>query len=140
MNLAKYLWVIGSLILIILGFVHLILTFFSNKFSPRDPNLEKAMKLTNPILTDKLTMWSGWQGFNASHSAGILFIGLINIYLVSTYFQLLKFDTQFFLFTIFTVIFYIILATKYWFNIPTIGLIVSLFCLILSITLNLINR
>jgi hypothetical protein len=140
MTMEKYLWVIGALILTTLGFIHLILTFFTNKFSPRDFTVEKAMKLTSPMLTDKLSMWSGWQGFNASHSAGLIFMGLVNIYLAQRYFSVLKSDGTILLLNIFTIAFYIFLAAKYWFNIPLIGLSLALICFMISYLLLMLNR
>ena len=140
MTLAKYLWSFGSIIMIFLGSFHLILTFFTNKFSPKNAAVEESMKLTSPLLTDKLTIWSGWQGFNASHSAGIIFIGLINMYLVIYYFKIFESDNVFFLLNIFTVVFYIFLAYKYWFNIPMFGLLAALVCFVISYVLLLITR
>jgi hypothetical protein len=41
----------------------------------------EEMKTSFPILTKKTTMWKAWTGFNASHSSGAMFIGIINFYL-----------------------------------------------------------
>ena len=138
--MVKFFWNFGSLILVVLGTVHLILTFCTNKFQPKDAAVAKAMKLTNPILSDSLTMWSGWQGFNASHSAGIIFIGLINLYLMTKHVKLLQSDYTFYLLNIFTVGFYIFLAYKYWFNIPLYGLLITLFCFITSFAIIVLNK
>ena len=84
--LAKYLWVFGSLILLILGSIHLYYTFFSNVFSSRNKNLITEMKNSYPILTKETTMWRAWIGFNASHSSGAMFIGILNLYIAIKYF------------------------------------------------------
>jgi hypothetical protein len=133
--IAKYLWIFGSTILIILGAIHLIYTFFTNKFSPRNKNLEKEMKEISPILTRQTTIWNSWIGFNASHSSGAIFIGLINVYLAIRYFTILQTDNLFFLLNILTVCFYVWLAKKYWFKIPLIGIIITLICYIISFVL-----
>ena len=41
----------GSLIFLILGGMHLAFTFFSDKFSPKNPQLEKSMKASSPLIT-----------------------------------------------------------------------------------------
>jgi hypothetical protein len=140
MNLAKFIWIFGSTIMVILGIIHLILTFLTDKFSPKDALLENAMRKTSPILTNDLTMWNGWQGFNASHSLGIIIFGLINIYLVFRYFKVLQFDNVYFFFNIIVIGAYIFLAYKYWFNIPLFGLLLTFLCFGLSYFLIIWNR
>ncbi len=75
----KYIWEFGSVIFIILGVIHLLYTFFTNKFSSRNKNVIHEMKSSYPNLTKETTMWKAWIGFNASHSSGAMFIGIMNI-------------------------------------------------------------
>lgn len=137
---AKYLWILGSLTLIILGTIHLIYTFYTNKFSPRYEKLENEMKLTSPILTRQTTMWNAWVGFNASHSSGAMFIGLINFYIAIRYFSLFQADNLLFLFNILTIGFYVWLAKKYWFKIPLIGITFTLICYIISFIIIIMGK
>src|SRR5688572_16874063 len=76
--LEQFLWIAGSLPFLILGSIHLLYTFFTNKFSSRNPAVDEAMKTSHPVLTNKTTMWRAWVGFNASHSSGVIYIGLVN--------------------------------------------------------------
>jgi hypothetical protein len=124
--IAKYLWVIGSLIFTVLGSIHLLYTFFTNKFSSRSEKVIAETKSSHPVLTNETTIWKAWIGFNASHSMGAIFIGIINIYLAIYYFTILKTDIFFFSFNIFTVGFYLWLARKYWFKIPFAGILLTL--------------
>ena len=126
--IAKYLWELGSLILVILGTLHLLYTFFSDKFSSRNKNVIDEMKSSYPNLTKETTMWKAWIGFNASHSSGAMFIGLINFYLALEHFTVFQSDHYFFIFNILTIGFYLWLAKKYWFKIPFIGILTSLIC------------
>ncbi len=130
----------GSIILTILGTIYLIYTFFTHKFSPRNEKLKNDMKMTSPILTKQTTMWNAWIGFNASHSGGAIFIGLINFYLVAKYFTLVQADSLFFLFNIFTIVFYFWLAKKYWFKIPFLGITITLLCFIISYIFTIISK
>ena len=73
----RYLWIAGSLAFVILETIHLLYTFFTNKFSSRNSRRDEEMKLSHPAITKQITMWSGWIGFNASHSSGVMYIGII---------------------------------------------------------------
>lgn len=129
---AKYLWMAGSIIIAVLAGMHLYFTFFTDKFSSQNERLMEDMKSSSPILTDELTMWKAWIGFNASHSMGGIFIGLINLYLGYRYFAILQSDHFFFAFNILTIGFYIWLAKKYWFKTPFRGLALTLTCYVLA--------
>jgi hypothetical protein len=129
---AKYLWEAGALILTILGAIHLYYTFFTNKFDSRDEDLNSAMKEHSPALTKETTMWKAWIGFNASHSSGAMFIGIMNIFLVEYYFDSLQNSIFFFAFNTITVIFYLWLAKNYWFKIPFLGISIALICFVTS--------
>lgn len=138
--IAKYLWETGSTIIAVLAGLHLYYTFFTNKFSSRNKKMIEEMQASSPILTKKLTMWNAWIGFNASHSTGGIFIGVINFYLASQYFTVLKSDNFFFVFNILIVGFYVWVANKYWFKTPLTGLIITLACYTISYVLTILNR
>ena len=128
--LAKILWFTGSTILLALGTLHLYYTFFSGKFAARNKAVVTEMKNTSPVLTNETTMWNAWIGFNASHSAGVIFIGLINIILVVQYFSVLQNSLVIQLLNITTLIFYCWLARKYWFRIPFTGILITTGCFV----------
>jgi hypothetical protein len=138
--IAKYLWVLGSTLIAVLGITHLYYTFFTNAFSSRNERMIEAMKFSSPILSQKITMWKAWVGFNGSHSSGAIFIGISNLYLVLRYFRIVQTDHFFFVFNILTVGFYVWLAEKYWLNIPLLGLSIALGCFIISYGLILLNN
>ncbi len=137
---SQYFWILGSVIITFLGIIHLVYTFFTNKFLPRNENLKKEMHLTSPILTKETTMWNAWIGFNASHSSGAIFIGVINIYLAVKHFSILQTEHFFFLFNITTIGFYVWLAKKYWFKAPLIGISITFICFVVSYILVIINK
>jgi hypothetical protein len=139
MILAKYLWLSGSAIIGMLGTVHLFYMFFSNKFLPRRAELAEEMKATSPVLTKQTTMWKAWMGFNASHSSGAMFIGIINIYLAACHFDVLQNSTFLLLFNILTLGFYLWLAKRYWFKIPLRGITIALICYVTAYVLIMVN-
>lgn len=136
--MAHYFWAFGSLIFIILGSIHLTYTFFTNKFSSKNKTVITEMKASYPILTKYTTIWKSWVGFNASHSIGVLFFGVINLYIAFKYFDVFQSDHFFFLLNIFIVGFYVWLGKKYWFNIPFLGAIITLTAYIFSYSIILI--
>ncbi|MFT7036301.1 MAG: hypothetical protein ACJA2S_004830 [Cyclobacteriaceae bacterium] len=137
--IAKYIWCFGSLIFTILGSIHLYYTFFSNKFSSKNEKALEEMKTSHPLISKETTLWKAWGGFNASHSSGTIFIGIMNIYIISNFYTTVKNDILFFLFNIVTVGFYLWLAKRYWFKAPFFGILLTLICFLTSFALTFIN-
>jgi hypothetical protein len=123
--LLQPLWIIGSLPFVVLGTLHLLYTFFTDKFSSRNAQVIADMKTSHPNLTKQTTLWKAWIGFNASHSLGAIFIGVVNLYLGVFQFEWMQ--TNLFLptFTLINAGFYLWLAKKYWFKIPFMGLLIA---------------
>jgi hypothetical protein len=134
----KYLWIAGSLPFIILGGIHLLYTFFTNKFSSRNKLVDEEMKISFPILTKETTMWKAWVGFNASHSSGAIYIGLINLYLSVKYFTIVT-NPVFLFLNIVTVLFYLWLAKKYWFSTPFKGILIAACCFVTAAIIILVK-
>ena len=133
--LEKILIISGGSVFLILGLIHLIYTFFTNKFYARDMATTEKMNNTSPILTNETTMWKAWVGFNASHSSGAIFIGLVNIILVVQHFEVYQNSFNILILDICTGVFYLYLAKKYWFKIPLIGVLIATGCFILAMLL-----
>ena len=134
----KYLWITGSSIFVILGTLHLLYTFFTNKFSVRDRETEERMKKSFPVLTKKTTMWKAWVGFNASHSIGGIFFGIINFIFAVSYFEMLQDSALLLLLTCGVSFFYLFLGFKYWFLIPRTGILISSVCFVSIIFISMI--
>ena len=130
--LSKISWLTGSSIFFLLGALHLYYTFFTNKFDPRKRNLIEEMKSTSPVLTKQTSMWKAWIGFNASHSTGAIFLGLVNIILGIENFYIIENSFMLSLLTIVTAGFYLWLSKKYWFSIPFACISVAFCCFIVS--------
>jgi len=119
---------LSALIIMMLGFAHLIYTFSGSKLLPRDSALQSEMKLVSPVISDETTMWKAWVGFNASHSMGAILFGLIFGYLALAH-PILLFSSTFL-----SVVGFLMLAglftlgQRYWFSIPFRGIAISLVC------------
>lgn len=133
--IAQYLWIFGSLIFLLLGTAHLKITFLGTKLHPKNESTIDEMKNTYPRLTKETTMWKAWIGFNASHSAGAIFFGALNIVLASQYFWIIQESVFMVFINLLFVLFFLFLAKAYWFKIPVIGVLISTICFIVSIFL-----
>jgi hypothetical protein len=126
MTFATACWVAGSFIMLTLGSIHLFYTFFSDKFRPVREELHAMMEQTPMRLTRQTTLWKAWMGFNASHSIGAIYIGVINTFLALRFPDLLRSTFFLYAFNIAVIGFYLWLARKYWFKIPFVGVLITL--------------
>ena len=126
--MAQILLIIGASIFGILGTVHLLYTFFTNKFEAYDSTVTEAMKGTSPILTKETSVWNAWVGFNASHSLGAMLVAAVYIPLTTSYFYIIQQSAWFSSLPVLIGLSYLILAKKYWFKIPFFGVLISTIC------------
>jgi hypothetical protein len=74
---ARILMVFSASIVLTLGVLHLVYTFWGPSLTPREPALQISMSQIAPVMTKETTMWRCWVGFNASHSMGLILFGLV---------------------------------------------------------------
>ena len=111
-----------------LGTLHLLYTFFTPKFDPRDAAVAEAMKGTSPRITRATTMWKCWIGFNASHSLGAMAFAAVYLILAVRHPQLLSDSPAFLVLALVNALAYLVLACKYWFRIPLTGIAIATAC------------
>jgi hypothetical protein len=133
---ARILMVLSASIILTLGVVHLVYTFWGPKLTPRDPALQVSMSQISPVITKETTMWRCWVGFNASHSMGLILFGLVFGFLALAHSQLL-FQSPFLLVVGLAMLSgFVVLAKVYWFSAPFTGICISLACYVASIALS----
>ncbi len=125
---SKILWTLGSSVLVIFAGAHLYLTFFTKAFWPKDKALKTHLENTQTQFSPQFTFWEGWIGFNASHSLGLIFIGLVNIFGILKYYYIFQNDPLIFVFNAIFLCAYALVAYKYWFNSPLFGLFFCMIC------------
>jgi len=116
---------VGSITIGILGFVHFLYTFRTNKFEPRDEKLGLSLREVSPVLTSETTMWKAWIGFNASHSLGAMLFAAVFGYLAMFELDFLLSSPFLVALSLVTLSSYLVLARSYWFRIPFLGISVS---------------
>ena len=118
----------SAAILLGLGGLHLVFTFWGNRLRPRDPSLPALMRESSLVLTSETDMWRAWVGFNASHSMGAILFGLIYGYL-SLKQPALLFGSPFLLSVgALMLAGYALLGKFYWFSVPFTGICLSCLC------------
>ena len=130
---AKLFMVVSAGILLTLGVIHLVYTFWGPKLTPRDPALQVSMSQISPVITKETTMWRAWVGFNASHSMGAILFGLIYGFLAIVHSELLFQSPYLLLVGLAMVGGFFVLGKVYWFSIPFTGISISLACYVTSI-------
>jgi hypothetical protein len=133
---ARVLMVLSASVVLLLGVVHLVYTFWGPNLTPRDPALQISMSQSSPVITKETTMWRCWVGFNASHSMGLILFGLIFGYLALAHGQLL-FRSPFLLIVGLALLMgFVVLCKIYFFSAPLTGVSISLAFYVAGIVLS----
>ena len=133
---AKILMFFSASIVLTLGLLHLVSTFWGPSLTPRDPALQISMSQSSPIMTNETTMWRCWVGFNASHSLGLILFGLVFGYLALAHGQLL-FRSPFLLVVGLAMLGgFVVLSKVYWFSAPFTFTSISLASYVASIAVS----
>jgi hypothetical protein len=115
----------SAAILLLLGLLHLVYTFYGPKLLPRDRALQARMQEVSPVISRETTMWKAWIGFNASHSYGLILFGAVYGYLALAHGEFL-FQSVFLLsLGLATLLGYVFLAKRYFFSIPLMGVLLA---------------
>ena len=129
--------VAGCAIFVVLGAMHLWLTFFGTSFEPREAKLADDMKRVNPVLTRQTTMWKAWVGFNASHSLGAILFGAVYIVIALENYSYLRTSIALNVMLLSFPLAYLALAIKYWFSKPRTGVLLASVLILLSMILRM---
>ncbi|MES2490003.1 MAG: hypothetical protein V4607_09430 [Pseudomonadota bacterium] len=123
---AQILIIASCIVIFAMGTAHLWLTFFSNRFEPRDTQLAAQLRTMSPIISRDTTMHRAATGFHISHSMGPMLLGLIYGYLTICHFEFLLQSTFLVVLGVLTLATYVVVAKIYWFKIPLRGIALAL--------------
>lgn len=116
---------VSAAIILLLGLLHLLYTFYGRKLLPRDPELLVRMQAVSPVITRQTTMWKAWVGFNASHSFGAILFGVVYGYLSLVHAAFLFQSTFLLLLGLALLLGYVFLAKSYFFSVPLRGILLA---------------
>jgi len=121
---------LGGALFAILGALHAIYTLLDlrspRRLVPVDPSVARAMANSALRLSGGGTdMWRAWIGFNFSHSLGVLLFGALAVW---SGFHVNGLPVG--IMPALTLIgcAYLVLALRYWFQIPAIGIAIATSC------------
>lgn len=120
-GIASLLIVASTVILLVLGSIHLFYTFRGRMLFPREEELIDGMKRSALVLTRETTVWKAWIGFNASHSFGILMFALVYAWLALAAPHVLFGSIFLRILGLAFLLTYVALARRYWFSVPFRG-------------------
>jgi hypothetical protein len=125
---ARILILVSALIVFLLGSLHMAYTFFTGKFDPRDADLRARLDAVSPVITKQTTFWRAGIGFHASHSAGVMFFGVLYAWLAMAQPALLFGSPFLASLGLVLLLHWLVLAHLYWFSIPFRGIALALAC------------
>ena len=138
--LASALMVAAAAIPLVLGGLHLLLTWRGPKLTPADPAVTEAMRGTNAQLNPAANMWKLWVGFNASHGIGAVQYGLVFGILAVTLPDVLFSSVPLMVLAIVTPVAYLLVGLRYWFRMPTTGVGITAALAIAAVTIAQVAR
>ena len=129
---AARLFQVGAWVFLLMGWGHalgtLVDVFRPFLFTPVDSHVKEMMIEAIILITDRMSLWNAWLGFNLSHGYGVGFFGLISLLLARSNFDdVIKLKPLFPL-VIFMALSYLIMAIVFWFYLPAYGCTVGLGC------------
>lgn len=130
---------LAAIIVFCLGMLHLILTFRGNKFWPREAALKTTLESARIYLTPQTTFWKAWLCFNATHSLGALFFGIMYAYL-SLLAPAFFFQSYFLIgLGLVTLLCYAYFVGRTGFRTPFRGILISLLCYTAGVVLHFLR-
>ena len=125
MHPADVLIALSATVLGFLGATHLLYTYHGNKLHPRDAAVRTAMEGSSPVITRQTTVWRAHQGFNATHSLGLLSFALVYGHLALWRPEVLRSSPFLMGLGMAVLLAYLVLARRYFFSVPFRGVAVA---------------
>lgn len=135
-EIARLLFQVGAAVYVALGGVHLLVTTVDmvrpRFLTPRDDEVRQAMRGSGLALTDRMSMWRAWLGFNASHGLGVLFFGLVLLLIAAQDFDLVLTLRFLMPLAVSMSVVYTLLAIRFWFYAPAVASALAMACFTVS--------
>jgi hypothetical protein len=135
-DLSRYLFLAGGLPFVVLGLIHVFVTPRSpgekKPLSPSDASLRDAMTRDTLMISRRMSFWSAWVGFNLSHSLGAVLFGSAVLLIGRSAASFAQQAPLFIPFAVVVSAIYLVLAVRYWFRSPLIGIMLSCACFVSS--------
>jgi predicted ABC-type sugar transport system permease subunit len=126
---SRYLLLTGGTIFSIMGLLHIIYTIFDisqpKRLVPMNQVVISQMASVGVRLArGRTNMWDAWLGFNISHGLGVIIFGLVCVG-AGVFAQKLALPKATLLIPVFVGVIYFLLAIRFWFRDPAIGVAIG---------------
>lgn len=127
--MSQYLLIAGGTLFAILGLVHAVYTigdiYRPRRLAPIDRAMIDQMASTGVRLArGRTNMWDAWLGFNLSHSLGAVIFGLVCVG-AGVFARKLALPKATLLIPVLVGAIYFLLAIRFWFRVPAIGIAIG---------------
>ncbi|MGI8732860.1 MAG: LIC_13387 family protein [Pyrinomonadaceae bacterium] len=127
--MSQYLLIAGGTIFSILGLLHAIYTvcdiYRPRYLAPKDQAVIDQMAAAGVRLArGRANMWDAWLGFNLSHSLGVVMFGLVCVG-AGVFARSLAVPRATLLIPVLVGVIYLLLAIRFWFRTPTVGVAIG---------------
>jgi len=126
---SQYLLIAGGILFSILGLLHVIYTigdvYRPRRLAPMDNAVIHQMASTGVRLArGRTNMWDAWLGFNLSHGLGAVIFGLVCVG-AGVFARPLALPKVTLLIPVLVGAIYFLLAIRFWFRVPAIGIAIG---------------
>lgn len=134
--MSQNLLIAGGAIFSILGLLHALYTicdiYRPRYLAPVNPAVIDQMTSTGVRLArGRTNMWDAWLGFNLSHALGAIIFGSVCVG-AGVFARTLALPGATLLVPVFVGLIYSLLALRFWFRVPAIGIAIATGCLFMS--------
>jgi hypothetical protein len=126
---SQYLLIAGGALFSMLGLIHAIYTILDvyrpRHLAPMDQAVIHQMAATGVRLAQGRTnMWDAWLGFNLSHGLGAVIFGLVCVG-AGVFAHKLALPKVTLLIPVLVGAIYLLLAIRFWFRVPAVGIAIG---------------
>ncbi|RZF61432.1 LIC_13387 family protein [Sphingobacterium corticibacterium] len=133
------LWAIGSIVISLIGLLHVRGIFFTTELYPKTRELMDTMKNSELEVDQNSNLWNAWIGFNAGFGVGLLFMGIIGAYMAFQHVELLKTGQVLLVSTVFCSGVFAWIAYRFLIKAAFYALCVPFLCYLVAYILIIIN-
>ena len=126
-------------IILLMGTGHLVLTLRDvwkpTAFTPTEESVRLAMQGAQLRFNRRINLWESWLGFNLSHSMGAMMFGGALLFAAQAHLDAFLENAVLQAVAVLIPVFYLVVAIRFWFWGPVLGISVVLLCILGAVLL-----
>ena len=137
--MAQILLTAAGTVILLMGTGHLVLTlrdvWTPTAFTPTDDSVRLAMQGAQLRFNRRINLWESWLGFNLSHSMGAIMFGAALLFAAQAHLGAFLESKALQAVAVLIPASYLVVAIRFWFWGPVLGLSVVLLCILGAVLL-----